>query len=273
MATKSVLRRPDPRRVRTIALACLVVAQTAHAQEGDFLHDLAKQRANPLSGIRQITLSEQPNVGLPNDERVQNLAQLTVTWPIPLGPQWNVVTYSIFSSVSQADTEGRVGGLGDTMVTAVVTPTETGALFWGLGSVVQIPTATDSALGSNRWAAGPALALFVQPGPWTAGVLVENVWSTREAGAQNVDAFSVLYNVTWNGPHGWFLESNTTLTSDWTSDPRARWTVPVGGGFGKVFTVGRWSLSASAELFYNAIRPADAARWSPSVSLQLLFPH
>jgi len=138
--------------------------------------------------------------------------------------------------------------------------------------VIQIPTATDPALGSNRWAAGPAVALFVQPGPWTAGALIENVWSSREAGTQNVDAFSLQYDLTWNGPRGWFVESNATITSDWTAHPGDRWIVPVGGGFGKVFTVGRWSLSASAEVFYNAVRPSGGAQWSPSISLQLLFP-
>jgi hypothetical protein len=257
-----------------LLVAVLLALGSAHAQPLDELRDLAKQRANPLSGIKQITLSEQPNVGLPADARVQSLAQLTVTWPIPLGSDWSVVTYTIASGISQTDAAGddRVGGLGDTMITAVLTPNETGALIWGVGPVVQIPTATDPALGSNRWAAGPAVALFVQPGPWTAGVLVENVWSSHEAGAQNVDAFSVLYNLTYNFPRGWFLESNTTLTADWTAPPGDRWTVPIGGGFGKVFTAGRWSLSASAEIFYNALRPPGGAEWSPSIAFQVLFP-
>src|SRR5262249_17066053 len=163
------------------------------------------------SGIRQVTLSEQRNVGLPAGEGVQNLAQLVVTWPIPLGPRWSLVTYSIVSGISQSTTDGgRVGGLGDTTVTAAITPRETGALIWGVGPVVQIPTATNSALGSNRWAAGPAVALFVQPGPWTAGALIENVWSSRESGAQNVNAFSLQYDLTYNAPGGWFLESNST---------------------------------------------------------------
>jgi hypothetical protein len=254
-------------------LAWLLVSGTVHAQQSSSLENLAKLRANPLSGIRQVTVSEQPNVGLPKNGSVQNLAQLTATWPIPLGPDWNVVTYSIVSGISQPDADGgRVGGLGDTMLTAAVTPSETGALIWGVGPVLQIPTATDPALGRNRWGVGPAVALFVQPGAWTAGALVENVWSSPKSGAGKIDAFSILYDVTWNGPQGWFVESNTTITSDWTADPGQRWTVPVGGGFGKVFTVGTRSLSASIELFYNAVRPSDGAQWSPSFSLQLLFP-
>jgi hypothetical protein len=193
--------------VRVLIAACLLAVGTARAQE-DGLRALAKERANPLSGIRQVMLTEQPNVGLPAGEGVQNLAQLLVTWPVPLGSRWNLVTYTVVSGISQGNVDGgRVGGLGDTMVTAAITPSETAARIRGVGPVVQIPTATDSALGSNRWAAGPAVALFVQPGPWTAGALIENVWSSRESGPQNVD-----------------------------------------------------------------IRPSGGAQWSPSISLQLLFP-
>jgi len=116
-------------RAHFLILACLPAMIAANAQPSDVLEDLAKQRANPLSGIRQVTLSEQPNVGLPAGDGPQNLTQLLVTWPIPLGPRWNVVTYTIVSGISQPDAagDGRVGGLGDTMLTAAVTPSGTGA--------------------------------------------------------------------------------------------------------------------------------------------------
>jgi len=257
-----------------LAVSLLALAlHAAHAQQVDWLADLAKRRANPLSGLRQITVAEQANVDLTGEQGVQNVAQLLVNWPIALGPRWSLVTYTIVTGTSQPnDGDGRVGGLGDTMITAAVTPTESGTLIWGIGPVLQIPTATDPALGSNRWAAGPAVAAYVQPGRWTAGALVENAWSPRESGAQNVSAFSVLYNLTWNAPHGWFVESNATITADWTADSGDRWTVPVGGGFGRVFVVGSSSFTASVELFYNAVRPAGGAAWSPSVSLQVLLP-
>jgi hypothetical protein len=45
--------------------------------------------------------------------------------------------------------------------------------------VPQLPTATNGDLGSRRWAAGPSLALFVQPLPWTVGALLENAWGLQ----------------------------------------------------------------------------------------------
>ncbi len=135
-----------------------------------------------------------------------------------------------------------------------------------------IPTATDHELGTDRWAAGPALALFVQPLPWTVGALIENAWSFSGSGDARFDEFSVQYFLTYNLPRGWFLETNSTVTANWTADRADRWTVPVGGGFGKVFTVGEQSLSSGVQLFYNAVRPSVGPMWSAAISLQLLFP-
>ena len=77
-----------------------------------------------------------------------------------------------------------------TVLTAVVTPNQTGTLIWGLGPVLELPTATDHELGSNLWAAGPALGLFVEPDPWTIGVLLENAWSFAGSGHEKINEFS-----------------------------------------------------------------------------------
>ena len=87
-----------------------------------------------------------------------------------------------------------------------------------------------------------------------------------------VNAFEAQYFFTWNLPHGWFLQSNGTVTANWKAEPTNRWTVPVGGGFGKVFTLGGQSWSFGAQVFYNAVHPSAGPEWSAGVSLQVLFP-
>ncbi len=157
-------------------------------------------------------------------------------------------------------------------ITAAITPSETGFLAWGIGPVLQIPTATSAQLGSDRWALGPAIGLYVQPGEWTFGALTENIWSFAGAGNQRVNTLSIQYVVNRNLPKGWFVESSTTILSDWTAGSGNRWTVPVGGGVGRVFELGGQSFSASGEAFYNAVRPDVGPDWSLSLSLQWLFP-
>ncbi len=79
------------------------------------------------------------------------------------------------------------------------------------------------------------------------------------------------YFLTYNLPQGWFLESSATATANWEAPENDRWTLPLGGG-GKVFTVGKQSLSVSAQAFYNDVTPSSASDWSLSVALQILLP-
>lgn len=73
-------------------------------------------------------------------------------------------------------------------------------------------------------------------------------------------------------PRGGFLESNATVTADWEGTLADRWTVPIAGGFGKVFTLAGQALSASAQGQYNVKEPPRGPSGGGSLSLQLLLP-
>jgi hypothetical protein len=162
-------------------VAVLVVAMeasTLQAQQSMSVEDLAKLRANPLSGQRSITLQDQVNFGFPTAGQPQNLLTVQAVWPFALSSNWDLIAYPSVNIVSQPGLEpgeSSVTGLSDTLVTTAITPKETGALIWGIGPAVQLPTATKTELGSDLWAAGPALGLFLVPDPWTIGALVENL--------------------------------------------------------------------------------------------------
>ena len=259
-----------------LALVRTVTAGPACAQQPAVLEELAKLRANPLSGLRTVTLQDQIDFDSPFAGQSQHVITLQAVWPLPLGQHWSLIANPILSVISQPGLdpgETRVTGLGDTVLTTVVTPNEELIpIDWGLGSVLQLPTATDDELGSNLWAAGPALVVFVDRDPWTVGVLLENAWSFAGSGHEKVNQFSAQYFLNYNLPGGWFLESNATVTADWEADQSDRWTVPLGGGFGKVFTLGSHFLSVSTQAFYNEPRPSTGPQWSVVLGLQLLFP-
>jgi hypothetical protein len=44
--------------------------------------------------------------------------------------------------------------------------------------------------------------------------------------------------VKYNMAHGWYLTTSPIITVNWLAAPGQQWTVPVGGGFGRVFRVG-----------------------------------
>jgi hypothetical protein len=51
-----------------------------------------------------------------------------------------------------------------------------------------------------------------------------------------------------------------------------RWLVPLGGGFGKIFKIGRQPLNATIQAYYDIERPEGAPRWQLRCQLQFLFP-
>jgi hypothetical protein len=78
--------------------------------------------------------------------------------------------------------------------------------------------------------------------------------------------------LTYNLPKGWFLFSNATISANWFAASYDRWTVPVGGGIGKVFNIGKQSFSLSAQVFDNVIGPQNEAETTAIVQFSLLFP-
>ena len=59
---------------------------------------------------------------------------------------------------------------------------------------------------------------------------------------------------------------------DWEADSDDRWTVPVGGGVGKLIRFGKQPVDIKAQGFVNAVKPDGAADWSLQVQVKLLFP-
>ena len=105
------------------------------------------------------------------------------------------------------------------------------------------------------------------------GVLLNNQWSVggnplRPA----VNAFLAQPFVNYNMAHGWYLTSSPIITVNWLAASGEKWTVPVGGGVGRVFKVGDQPVNASIQAYYNAIRPTGTADWTLRTSVALLFP-
>ena len=46
----------------------------------------------------------------------------------------------------------------------------------------------------------------------------------------------------------------------------------MGVGAGKIFAIGSQPINASAQLYYNVVRPDFVGRWATRFQVQLLFP-
>ena len=112
---------------------------------------------------------------------------------------------------------------------------------------------------------GPSAVLYYAEDKWGAGIVLQNVWSLGGHGNDEVNAFGAQYFLNYNLPKGWFLFSNATISADWLSPSSDRWTLPVGAGFGKIFTIGKQSASTTIQGLYNTVRPDGTPDWGINI--------
>ncbi len=236
--------------------------------------DLAKAAQNPVGALISLPFQNNMNFDVGPAERTQNVLNIQPVWPIGLGENWNLITRTIVPVISQpAPGSDRTSGLGDLSFTGFISPKQPGKIIWGVGPTLVFPTATDAVLGSDKWSAGPAVVVLTMPGQWVIGALVSNVWSfAGEDERADINSFLMQYFVNYNLPDGWYITSAPIITANWEADSGEQWTVPFGGGIGRVFKIGRQPINMQTQVFYNVETPTNGARWQWRLQVQLLFP-
>ncbi len=120
---------------------------------------------------------------------------------------------------------------------------------------------------------GPTGVIVVTQGKWVYGALASNLWSfAGDSDRQDVNQFLLQYFVNYNMADGWHLVSTPIITADWMRDSGDQWTLPLGGGVGRVFNVGAQPVNMSLQAYDNVITTDGGADWQLRFQVQLLFP-
>ena len=215
------------------------------------------------------------NFGVGPNDATQYILNFQPVIPISLSEDWNLITRTIMPIINQPSPAPGVRsafGLGDINPTFFLSPAKSGKFIWGLGPTFTFPTATDSMLGSGKYSAGPAVVALTMQGHWVIGALANNQWSYAGWGGKNVNAMLVQPFINYNLPHGWYLVTAPIITADWEADRDNRWTVPVGGGVGKIQRFGKLPVNFQLQAFYNVETPDSGADWQLRFQVQFLFP-
>ena len=236
--------------------------------------ELAKLKQNPVSGLRQVILQTVVNPDISDSGKTQAIYSIQPVFPIGINEDWKLITYSILPVIYQPGLDGDDSstGLGDTLINLFFSPKKPGAVVWGVGPAIMLPTRTDSALGSDRLGLGPTAVIFYAKDAWSAGLVLQNVWSLGGEGGNKVNTLGAQYIFNYNLADGWFLLSNATISANWLKDQRDRWTLPVGGGVGRVFNIGKQAVSLSAQTFYNIDATSSGSDITGVVQLTFMFP-
>ena len=267
----------DRRAMQSAAfVAAILVGESAHAEMS--AEELAKLAQNPVGNLISLPFQNNTNFNFGPEKGTQNVLNIQPVIPISVNDDWNIITRTIIPVISMPSLypgDDRTNGIGDIQFTAFLSPANPGEWIWGVGAIAQLPTNSNSELGNDNWGLGPSfVVLHLDKGdPWVYGVLVNNVWSLtsdQQGGSYNNGLIQPFVNYNFEG--GFYLTSAPILTVDWKADSGQQWTVPLGGGVGKIFHFGKLPVNTQLSAYYNVATPDDGANWQIRAQVQLMFP-
>ena len=244
------------------------------SEQQDQTSELAKKTQNPVADLTIMPLQYNIDYGIGPAGASQQTLKFMPVIPFSLGPDWNLITRTIIPWIdAESPVEGGEdkSGLGDIQQSFFFTPKKpVGGWILGAGPIIQYQSATDDALGSEKWGAGPSVIALQQKNGWTIGTLANHVWSF----AGNDDRANV--NMTFLQP---FLAKttksyttysiNTESLYDWEN---SQWTVPINVSIGQMFKIGKQPISLELGYRYYAEKPEGGPDWGLRVFVKFLFP-
>lgn len=258
--------------------ACLTCPASAQgAREGT----LAEKSQNPIGSLISVPFQNNMNFGVGTLDRTQNVTLFQPVAPIGLNPDWNLIVRPITPITYQPPLfrgDSSDFGIGDIQLQTYFVPKEFaplpgGGFTWGVGPVLQADSATDPRLGTGKWAAGVGGVLFFAIKPFTYGALLNNIWSFAGDGNRaNVNLMTLQPFINYNMKGGWYLVSSPVMTANWEATNENRFTIPLGGGFGRIFNVGKQPINAQIQAFSYADKPAGGPDWTLRTQWTFLFP-
>lgn len=238
---------------------------------------LRKAAQNPIASLVSVPVQNNNNFNIGPDNRTQDILNIQPVIPVHVAENWNlidrIITPIIYQpTVSQPINQGAYG-FGDLNPSFFFSPAKPHKIIWGAGPTFVLPTATNPVLGQGKWSMGPTVVVLAQPGKWTLGGLVNNVWSfAGQSKRPDVNQMLFQYFINYNLPKGWYITWQPTLTANWEMSNGGRWLVPVGGGVGRIMKLGFQPVNLTTQFYGNAVHAQGASPWGMRLQIAFLFP-
>jgi hypothetical protein len=256
-----------------LAATTLVAQDAASGDEKDQSAELAKKLQNPVANLISVPIQNNWDFGIGPADAMRYTANIQPVIPFTLTKEWNLITRTILPVIyAESPVAGGrdAWGLGDTVQSFFLSPQKpVGGWILGGGPVFLWPTATDSALGSGKWGAGPTVVALRQEHGWTYGVLANQIWSYAGWGAENVNATFLQPFVAYTTKTYTTFGANTESTYDWESH---QWTVPLNLTVAQLLKIGKQPVQFTLGVRYYADKPSGGPDWGLRFAVTLLFP-
>jgi len=246
------------------------------APSGGDAEDVAKKLSNPVSDIVSVPLQFNWINGNGPQEDLRFVLNLQPVVPFTISEKWRLIGRWIMPYESQPASLGSATGLGDITASAFFSPRASTGLLWGAGPVFNLPTTSDPALGSGKWSAGPTAVVLKQTGPWSYGMLWNQLWSF--ASTSTIDRPEVsrglfqpfLAHVSHAGVT---VTLQSEAVANWTAPQSSDvWTIPINAQVSKVTRFGPFPMSVAGALGVYVVKPDDGPEWQLRTTFTLVLP-
>ena len=263
--------------MKKVATVLLIIMMFSGYVFGQNEEDLAKKLANPVASLISIPIQANydENYG-PNEKGSVWRTNIQPVIPFTLNEEWNLISRTVFPIIDQDDVPlpgmGE-SGVGDTAQSLFFSPKEptSNGVIWGVGPVFLLPTASDDALGTEKWGTGPTAVALKQNGPWTYGALANHVESFAGEGGRAYVSASLLQPFV-----SYITETKTTFglnlesTYDWRND---QWSMPINFTIQQLLKVGKLPIQLGVGVRYWAESSDNGPEgWGARLQLTFLLP-
>jgi hypothetical protein len=253
----------------SLLVLLLALPSPAAAQTAD---ELAKQTQNPVASLISVPLQGNWDFGLGGRDAAGTLLNVQPVMPFAISKSTNIILRVIMPLASQPASGGeRINGLGDILATAFFSPAKSGRMIWGVGPVFLLPAATSASLGSEKFGIGPSVVALVQPGPWTIGILFNQVWSVSGANDRD-DVNSTYLQPFANYNLGGGLSAGVSVEATANYEADETWTAPLLFNVSKVTLLGKRPVSFSVAAGPTIASPDGGPDWRFRLAATFLFP-
>ena len=265
-----------------LTICLLIVASVSYAQEKEMsLAERARDPTQPLTAfqVRYDYISDFHNLdGADQQQLVLNpvipwkwgeqlhIARLTAAY-VTDGPDWGLLAEDGAAALppNYTPTADKTG-LGDlSVVDLIIKPTSWGRQGFGAGAI--IPTASDPALGTEKWSIGPAYVAITKIGEVQGGFLTQ--WLFSVAGDSDRDDVNSLTIQPFAGiglKNNWSL--NTSFMAFSYNLDAGQWaSLPLGFRLEKLIQLGNLSARFTGEYEYNFADSSVAPKNTFRISL------
>jgi hypothetical protein len=181
------------KRITFITLPLIAKAVFAEdaAKKDDTEEALAMKLQNPVASLISVPFQNNWDFGIGTTHAMEYKVNVQPVIPISISTNWNLITRTIlpiFHVESPVAGGSNVSGMGDIVQSFFFSPKKlVGGWIMSAGPVFLYPTATDNALGGQKW----TVVLLKQNSGWTYGALANHIESF--AGTSSCQAISATF--------------------------------------------------------------------------------